>query len=64
MKTYLKRLKSHPGVPIAMMLTSVAVLCAIANDSTTVKQGIIVGLVASLFFWVPVLITARNQPYE
>jgi hypothetical protein len=51
MSDYFKRLQIHPGVPIASMLTVMMGL-----------MGGWGGALASLMFWVPVLITARTQP--
>ena len=54
MKTYLKRLGNHPGVPVASMLT---VLFSVASWPQWY-----VGFACSLVFWFIVLITAWTQP--
>jgi len=56
MRTYFKRLKNHPGVPVATIL-SIAFFLMGLPDSLS-----LFGLVASGIFWVPVLLTAINQP--
>jgi len=49
--TYWKRLRHHPGVPIASVFTVAGALAG----------GVQGTLIASLI-WIPVLITARTQP--
>ena len=49
--TYWRRLKGHPGVPIAIVVTIFGAL----------ERGWF-GLVIGAVVWVPVLITARDQP--
>ena len=60
--TYMQRLKAHPGVPIASIVTAAFIFSGIANEGLTTGQGVLVGLAASLVAWLPVLITARTQP--
>lgn len=49
--TYWQRLKGHPGVPIASIATLFGV----------VERGWF-GLAVSALVWLPVLVTARDQP--
>jgi uncharacterized membrane protein len=49
--TYWQRLKGHPGVPVAAFMTIGGALA-----------GGWFGLVVGALTWVPVLITARDQP--
>jgi hypothetical protein len=56
---YFKRLAIHPGVPVASAFTAFGFLYGLADGGFA--QGAITCLLASVI-WVPVLITARNQP--
>jgi fucose permease len=58
---YFKRLKSHPGVPVAGFLTAVFPLAGLANKNGW-QDGVIAGLVAAAVVWLIVLWTARTQP--
>ena len=60
MKTYLKRLKHHPGVPIASAFSATGFLMGFIERG--LASGILTGVLASLIVWTPVLITARTQP--
>jgi hypothetical protein len=60
--TYFDRLKNHPGIPVATMLTFAFILAGFANKNPVF--GIALGLVASIFVWITVLITARTQPVQ
>ena len=58
MRTYCKRLKNHPGVPLAAILTCAFVILGIEKGG----GGMIAGFLGSLVFWAIVLITAITQP--
>ena len=60
--SYFDRLKSHPGIPVAAMLTFAFILGGSANKNPVF--GIVLGLVASIFVWILVLITARTQSVQ
>lgn len=60
MKTYIKRLKAHPGVPVAAMLTVVFPLAGLGNKNTL--PGVAAGLACAAMVWLIVLWTARTQP--
>lgn len=60
MRNYFKRLRAHPGVPVAAMLTIMFLIGGLANKNP--QSGLIDGLAASLSIWLIVLITARTQP--
>lgn len=49
--TYWQRLRHHPGLPFAVVLT---VMGAVAGG---IGGALIMGM-----FWIPVLITARDSP--
>jgi len=57
MRTYFKRLKNHPGVPVATILSIAFFLMGLPDINSA-----LFGLVASGIVWVPVLLTAINQP--
>lgn len=54
---YWRRLKAHPGVPIAAILSLSGPAIALQRPDGDWRVGLIM-----LFSWVPVLITARTQP--
>lgn len=60
---YWQRLKGHPGVPMATMLSFIFPLAGLGNANGW-EGGVIAGLVASLVIWMIVLWTARTQPLE
>lgn len=62
MNRYWKRLKNHPGVPIASFLTVAFCFAGMGRDDASLAQGALIGLVTSLFVWAIVLWTARTQP--
>lgn len=62
MKTYLKRLSVHPGVPVATFLSLAFMFAGIANENMGVLDGAIMGLIVSAVPWAIVLLTARTQP--
>ena len=62
MKTYLKRLSNHPGVPVATMVSILATFAGMANENMGVLTGAIFGFAVSLIPWAIVLITAISQP--
>ncbi len=65
MKTYLKRLKAHPGVPLASILTPIFIatgLTATGLAEGHPMDGLLVGVGASVMTWAIVLWTARDQP--
>lgn len=63
MKTYLKRLKNHPGVEVAFVMTGLGGFAGIANESMGPFTGAVFGAsVMGLVCWPIVLWTARTQP--
>ena len=59
MSDYLKKLRAHPGVPIATAFTVFGGVAGLQND----HMGFFLGaLVAGFVVWIPVLLTARSQP--
>jgi len=61
--TYLDRLKSHPGVPVASMMTVIGGFSGAANESMGAIDGFIFGAcVLGVVCWPIVLWTARTQP--
>lgn len=62
MRSYWKRLRNHPGVPTASVLTVAFCLAGMSRDDVSLMQGVVIGLVTSLFMWAIVLWTARTQP--
>lgn len=61
MRTYWKRLKAHPGVPVATAMSVMFPLAGLANENGR-QGGLIAGAVAALAVWAIVLWTARTQP--
>jgi len=58
MKDYFKRLKEHPGVGMATLMTIMCFLAAASNKSIHSMTGVLVlGGIGSAFFWSIVLIT-------
>lgn len=57
MSDYWKRLKVHPGVPIATVLSLAGPIVGLMREDGSWWVGLIM-----LVFWIPVLITARTQP--
>ena len=62
MKIYFMRLSNHPGVPIATMLSMIAIIAGMTNENMGIITGAIFGFAVSLPFWAIVLITAISQP--
>ena len=54
---YWKRLKHHPGVPIATILSFAGPAVALTRPDGNWMVGLVM-----LLTWVPVLVTARTQP--
>ena len=61
MKTYWKRLRAHPGVPIAAAGTFFFPLAGLGDENGW-QGGVIAGIAASAVVWAIVLWTARTQP--
>lgn len=59
---YLKRLKVHPGVPVAIDITLMLILVGVANDMLSSFSGVTIGLICATPIWCIVLWTARMQP--
>ena len=57
MKNYFKKLKSHPGVPLAAFMTVLFVLAGATNKSFSIPAGMLFGLVGLLLIWIIVLIS-------
>jgi len=58
--TYMQRVRSHPGVPTAAILTVVFPLAGLMNEQPV--TGIAAGFIAATSVWLIVLVTARTQP--
>lgn len=56
MSAYWKRLKRHPGVPIASFFSVTGAIPGLRSGSW---QHVAVGVAIMSVFWIPVLITAR-----
>ena len=59
MKLYWKKLKSHPGIPTASVMTVAFALAGLANEKSPVV-GLIAALMFSTVMWGIVLWTARK----
>lgn len=59
---YFKRLKAHPGVPVAAAFTLVFILAGLSNKSLGLLGGVMIGLLTSSPYWAIVLWTVRTQP--
>ena len=59
MKAYFRRLKEHPGLPVAYIVTLLSVIAALGNKNITIWwHAVIFGVVyAIVFVWLPVLFT-------
>ena len=57
MSDYMKRLKHHPGVPVAFFISFFMFLSGLPFMARALTM-----LLVSIIFWIPVLITARTQP--
>lgn len=62
MGNYVKRLKLHPGVPVAAMMSGAFLSAGLSNPSLSWWQGAVVGAGFSVLPWAIVLWTARDQP--
>lgn len=63
MTTYWKRLKNHPGVPVATIFTIIGTGAGIGNESMGMLSGSAFGAgMCALISWPIVLWTARTQP--
>lgn len=60
--SYFTRLKHHPGVPIATVAPTVPLIVEMMLEDGALEVGVIGAIVFAVFFWVPVLLTARTQP--
>lgn len=62
MRNYFKRVKEHPGLGFAFMLTILSVLAGGTNKSFPhVWQGIIFGLIMSSIWWIIILLTSIKK---
>jgi len=62
MKNYFKRLKTHPGLGFATMLTILMFLAAASNKSVDSVLGVLIlGGIGSLLVWSIVLISNINR---
>ena len=63
--TYFDRLKQHPGVPVASMMTVIGGFAGAASDSMSFAGGFVFGAcIFAIVTWPIVLWTARTQPVE
>ena len=61
MRDYFKRLKEHPGVPVAFFMTIAGAMAGAQNRSFPIVDGMIFGAcVAGGVCWTIVLITNRK----
>ena len=60
MRNYLKRLRAHPGVPVAAVLTFAFLLAALSNERSP-GGAMLVALWFSALVWGVVLWTARGD---
>ena len=58
MLDYWRRLKAHPGVEIASLLSVAGGFAGLQSDIGFIGGELVMGVVV----WTPVLITARTQP--
>jgi len=62
MKDYFAKLKEHPGVSVAALMSVLCTLAGATNKSfVVVWHGALFGLAFSLLFWIIVLITNFNR---
>jgi len=59
MKDYLRRLRRHPGLSLAVVFTLMGAAAG-ASRSGGLRGAVIGALVMGGFCWVPVLLTARK----
>jgi hypothetical protein len=58
MREYFNRLKSHPGVPVASLMTILGCLAGASNENFPIADGMIFGgLVMGGFCWSIVLLS-------
>jgi hypothetical protein len=58
MKDYFKRLRTHPGVPVASVMTVVGSLAGASNQSFPIADGMVFGgLFMGGFCWSVVLLS-------
>lgn len=60
MKQYFKRLKSHPGLLPAFVMTILCFIAALGNQNIGLVNALILGGIFSGLFWVIVLISNFN----
>ena len=60
MKNYLKRLRHHPGVPVAAFMTVAFVVAGLFNENLSIKEALVIGLTVSAVMWAAVLFTNRR----
>ena len=58
MSDYWRRLKAHPGLGFATLLTLAGGIAGLQSDIGFIGGALVMGVVV----WTPVLITARTQP--
>ena len=62
---YIDRLKAHPGVGMAFLITLMGGLAGMANESMSAMHGFVFGLIVmGAVCWPIVLWTARTQPVD
>ena len=59
MSDYWKKLRAHPGVPIAAAFPVFGGVAGLQNDHMGFFMG---ALISAIVVWIPVLLTARGQP--
>lgn len=62
MKNYFKRLKNHPGLGIATLMSIMCFFAAGTNKSIQTFEGVLIlGGIGSAFFWLIVLLSNFNR---
>jgi len=60
MKDYFKRLKDHPGLGYATILTLGIFVAAFSNKNLTQEAALIIGSIGSGFIWLLILTSVRK----
>jgi hypothetical protein len=64
-KNYFKALKTHPGIPTALMLTFIYIFIGVTSSTfKDIINGITMGLIGSSIIWLIVLISNIGRDAE